>query len=330
MVLAGGFDYWTAAADVREWWPKVRPGGWVGGPGYGVWPGLTLAVDELLGPVEVLPWAGFWTARRGRGREQLREVPRRPKVAIVTAHFAAEPDHLRQCLHSVRSQTVPVVHYVVCDGSLPAWPDPAADVRMATIPGPHHDVGNAARAVGATLAAADGCEAVAFLDADNWYEPDHVSSVLDAHTRTGAVVVSSGRTLYGLDGRRLGPCPEVDGVSFVDTNCLCLFRPAFGLIGAWTEVPAGHAAVGDRYVWAVALRSGLPRAHTRRPTVAYRTPYKIHYDHFGVPAPPGAKVVIPGRDRTTVVRTGLGPDRSVPTPPTDPVPVDRSGDDHPQ
>lgn len=306
VILAGGFDYWAAAADLRAWWPKVRPGGWAGGPGYGVWPGLTRAVDDLLGPPELLSWDGFWRAARVPGRD-LRPTGWRPKVGVVTPHYAADPNHFRACLASVRSQSVPGLHYVVCDGSLPAWPDPAPDVRVVTVPGPHHDVGNAARAIGGILAAAEGCDAVTFLDADNWYERDHLAALLEAHARTGAAVVTSGRTLYGLDGRRLGPCLEVDGERFTDTNCLCLFRPGFGLIGAWAAVPAGRAAVGDRYVWAAAVRSGLQRVHTGRPTVNYRTPYKFHYDLFGVPTPAGAKILVEYPDRIAVVRVGLAP-----------------------
>lgn len=306
-VLAAGFDYWSAAADLRAWWPKVKAGGWLGGPGYGAWPGTRRAVDELLGPPTVLPATDFWVVHHIEDRD-LRCAEPHAKVGVVTPHFAAEPDHFRECLLSVRRQTAPCLHYVVCDGSAPAWPDAAADVRVVNLPGPHGDVGNAARAVGGILAAAEGCDAVAFLDADNWFEPDHVESLLAAGRTTGAAVCSSGRTLHALDGQPMGPCPEVDGEAFVDTNCLFLLRPAFGLLGEWAAVPVAHSAIGDRFVWAAVRRSGVPRVHTGRRTAAYRTPYAVHYRHFGLPVPPGAKVLASDNTQTVTRRVGESSD----------------------
>jgi hypothetical protein len=297
--LDGGHDYWSVTADIRAWWPKVRSGGWLGGHDYGTWVGVTRAVDDLLGPVEVVREATSWLIRKDPARP-LRNITLLPKVGVVTPHYATHPAHFRQCVLSVRRQSIPCIHYVVSDGDEPVWPDHPRDTRLVRIPGPHRDTGNAARAVGGTLAAAEGCDAVAFLDADNWFEPDHIESLLNVHRSSGAVVCSSGRKLYTLDGRLMGHCPEVDGEKFVDTSCLFLLRAAFGLIAYWAAVPPEQSAIGDRIFWTRVKQSKMPRIHTSRNTLAFRTQYASHYQHFGLPIPVGSKILVRDGSRTIV------------------------------
>ena len=50
--------------------------------------------------------------------------------------------------------------------------------------------------------------------------------------------------------------------------------------------------MADRVVWQTIKNMQLQHAHTGLPTVAYRTNYRFHYDHFGVAAPVGAKVIV--------------------------------------
>jgi len=48
--IDAGHKYGCARADIRAWWPKVRPGGWFGGYGYNdLHPGTQRAVDERFG-----------------------------------------------------------------------------------------------------------------------------------------------------------------------------------------------------------------------------------------------------------------------------------------
>jgi glycosyltransferase involved in cell wall biosynthesis len=229
-------------------------------------------------------------------------ISKLPKLAVITPYCAGSESYFEQCLESVLAQTIACVHIVVCDGETRVPSGRTTRLRIMTIPGPHHDTGNAARAVGGILADAEGFDAVAYLDADNWYDPDHVQLAWESANRTESAVISSARHLHALDGLWMGRCHEVNGTTFVDTNCLFLRRPAFGLLSAWAQIPHAHAAIGDRIVWARVLKSGLPHTHTGRATVHYRTPYKVHYDRFGLPVPDGAKVLRSTVERTTVIR----------------------------
>jgi hypothetical protein len=268
--LDAGHDYWSVAADILAWWPKIKPGGWLGGHDYGDWVGVTRAVDDLLGPIETIPEASSWMTRKEINRPP-RSMALPPKVGVITPHFSAEPQHFRHCVLSVRRQTIPCIHYVVCDGDEPVWPDNPRDTCVARIPGPHRDGGNAACAVGGMLAAADGCDAVAFLDADAWYEPDHIQSLFEIHRQTGAVICTSGRKLFTREGQLLGSSPDIDGERCVDRSGLFLLRVVFGLISHLATVHAGQRPPRVQSIWDQFKESAAIRVHTGRDTLACRT-----------------------------------------------------------
>lgn len=49
--LDGGHEYGSVAADLRAWWPLLKPGGLLIGDDYGIdgkWPGVRKAFDEFL------------------------------------------------------------------------------------------------------------------------------------------------------------------------------------------------------------------------------------------------------------------------------------------
>jgi glycosyltransferase involved in cell wall biosynthesis len=209
------------------------------------------------------------------------------RVAVVTPTHDASDVDLDACCWSVTSQDHSCEHVVVDDGS--AVPVTILGARIIRLPRAHADGGNVARAVGSIEAISDGCDAVAYLDADNWYEPDHVASLVALHRETGAVVCSSGRTLCDPLGKKLGVCTDVDGDAFVDTSCMVLFRPAFAMVAHWFLMPPMERMRGDRYVWGQIVQSGLRRAHSGRPTLNYRTTWANHYRRFGFEAPPWSR-----------------------------------------
>ncbi len=211
------------------------------------------------------------------------------KVAVVTPFHQTPTDWLQNCLASVDAQTVPCTHFLVCDGDVLPRVELSRNVQILRLPRPHADFGNAPRAVGSVSAICQDFDAIAYLDSDNWFEPEHIEQLCEAHDKTGAAVCSSSRNLYDLEGQLLGSCPEVDGVRFVDTNCLFLTRAAFGLVAAWYLMPRSHVEVGDRLVWKAIVDSKLSRSHSPRPTVNYRTRHVVHYEHFGKTPPPSAK-----------------------------------------
>src|SRR5437868_2086315 len=130
------------------------------------------------------------------------------KVAVVTAHYRTPWPWLERCLASVAGQSLPCEHFLVCDGD--DFPQAASysQVQVIRLPKPHGGCGDAARAIGAVSAVAQGFEAIAFLDSDNWYEANHAQVLVELHRQTGAAFCSSSRNLYTPDGEYLGRCPE--------------------------------------------------------------------------------------------------------------------------
>jgi predicted O-methyltransferase YrrM len=288
-------DFYSVVSDIRAWWPKIRIGGWIGGHDFGMWNGVTQAVQKSFSTFEAIPSATSWLLQKNADSDlRLFQLP--PKIGVVTPSFRPDADVLLKCMMSVYTQSMPCVHYLIGDGEPVRIPNRPLYTRTASIPGPHRDTGNAARAVGCTLAIAEGCDAIAFLDADNWYMPQHLEVMLSACVREKAFIASSGRTLHALDGSVLGRCPDVDGKRFVDTNCMFFMRPAFGLLNSWARIPESLKLIGDRVVWSKVIKSELPRIHVPAPSVCYRTMYRQHYAMFQKPIPSGAKVLKEGPD----------------------------------
>ncbi|MGE0713907.1 MAG: glycosyltransferase family 2 protein [Alphaproteobacteria bacterium] len=211
------------------------------------------------------------------------------RIAVVTPYFSEAPNVLWQCHASVLEQRRPVRHILVSDGR----PQPVVDSWDADhvrLPHPHGDAGNAARGIGALMAVAEGYDAVAFLDADNWYQPDHLEATAAGMEREGAALCSSARSLHAEDGRLLAPLDgESDGIRHADTNTLLVHRRAADLLALWCEMPPAFAWVGDRFLLAAARARGHAVAHVARATVCYRTRWAFHYRALGLPPPPGAK-----------------------------------------
>lgn len=148
----------------------------------------------------------------------------------------------------------------------------------------HADAGATPRALGALSAFARGFDAVAFLDADNWYDPDHIQCMVDAVGDAGGVIAT--RRIHGLDGTALYPDTwESNGVDHVDTNCWFLTRQAMHLMSHWI-VAKGMRLWSDRIFWDAVKRSGIRLVKHEKPTVAYVTKWAAHYINAGVEPPP--------------------------------------------
>jgi glycosyltransferase involved in cell wall biosynthesis len=212
------------------------------------------------------------------------------KIAVVTPYCREDPQTLRRCIDSVRAQTLPCIHYLVADGN----PNPlilasTATLRHLVLPVAHGDFGGVARVLGSLAAARDGCDAVAWLDADNWYRPDHLESLRQCHEATGKPLCASWRSMHRPDGSLMpiDPEQEIRG-DHVDTNCWLVTRPAFDLLTVWL-MPPGLSVIGDRIFFEAARRRGYGWATTRRRTVCYSSLYLDHYQRLKETPPPGAK-----------------------------------------
>lgn len=211
------------------------------------------------------------------------------RVAVVTPYCDEPEATLRRSHESVLSQTHACAHILVADGGgapfVKGW-----SAQHIVLGERHSDFGDTPRAVGSLSAIGQGFDAIAYLDADNWYEPDHIATMVDLHRATGAPVCVAARTLRRLDGSLLSTGGERgEGVDFVDTSCLFLTAEALRVAPMWALIPRETHAIGDRMVWGAILALKLRTARSDRPTVHYRTSFRVHYEERGEVAPPGAK-----------------------------------------
>jgi len=215
--------------------------------------------------------------------------PTQVRATVITPYYLEPLEVLRNCYESVLSQTFPCTHFMVADGH-PCEEVSSWAVEHIILPKPHHDLGNTARGVGSMSAMNQGYDAVSFLDADNWYYPNHIESMINLHRQTGAAVCTASRTIHRWDGSLMyADVHECDGKRHVDTNCFFMMRPAFRVLPIWMMMPTPLGPVGDRVIWQSIVARRIPCAHNPEPTVAFRTQYQVHYSNLGEPAPPGAK-----------------------------------------
>lgn len=165
-----------------------------------------------------------------------------PRYAVTVITPTVGTRHLRRAIEGVEAQTYPLVrHLVVVDGAehrarveamLPQCPRRPIDliVLPATLGGGGF---NGHRVYAAAPALVDS-RFVAFLDEDNWPDPDHLEAVMRRITAAGAawgfalrrIVDDEGRFVADDDCESLGPVPSwLDAsVHLVDANCYVLRR----------------------------------------------------------------------------------------------------------
>jgi hypothetical protein len=212
------------------------------------------------------------------------------RIAVITPYCHEDVATLHRCHSSVLSQTVACDHFLIADG----YPRPeVASWRTIhlTLP-PHADYGNTPRFIGSVSAESLGYDAIALLDADNWFQPNHLETLLALQSQSGASVVTCARLLIDATDRSvLGVCRESDGDTFNDTNCYLLTRPAFALFRVWTMADPGRRVLADRLFWEAIKGSRLPRVHSSAPTVNYSASWAANYWQFHKEPPNSAKLL---------------------------------------
>jgi glycosyltransferase involved in cell wall biosynthesis len=220
------------------------------------------------------------------------DLPSSPlRVAVVTPYYDEPLEVLRQAHESVRQQTYPCTHFLIADGRpndhVQHWTAEHTVLARA-----HSDNGNTPRGIGSICAANEGFDAIAYLDADNWFHPTHVARMVDLHRRTGALVCTATRSIHRHDGSLMYvDRDESDGKEMVDTSCLFLARGAFRALPLLVMMPRHLAPVCDKVFWSSLRARGYATAHCDEATVAFRTRYAAHYVNVGEVPPPGSKVL---------------------------------------
>jgi hypothetical protein len=214
------------------------------------------------------------------------------RVAVITPYYKEPLDILRQCHESVAQQSYPCLHVMVGDGApvpeLCNW-----SIDHIVLPKPHGDIGSTPRLVGSYHAIGLGIDAVAFLDADNWYRPDHVESLVRLSEATGASFLSSSRMLCRPDRSVIATCPNTDPTKFIDTSCMMFKRSAFPVLAQWVLMPPYAHVIGDRVMLHYVKAAGVQEAHSGQHSVFYRCGKEGIYRALGERMPPG---VLPAPD----------------------------------
>jgi glycosyltransferase involved in cell wall biosynthesis len=213
------------------------------------------------------------------------------KVAVVTPYHREPTEWLAQCIASVAAQTYPCTHMLVADG----FPRPELVPPTAlhiVLPRAHADNGNTPRAIGSMSAIGQGFDAIAYLDADNWYDPGFIEAMVKLQVVTGAAFCSAGRSIHRADGAlMLVDKTESNAKTLVDTSCMFLTRRGFPVVSVWALMPKQMSAACDSVFFRAVIARRLPRAHEPRPLVAFRTQYAAHYAAIGEPPPADAKTI---------------------------------------
>ena len=211
------------------------------------------------------------------GRVQRTRARKVNSVAVITPYFKESLSKLRRCHESVINQGPNVRHFMIADGfpqvELNQW-----KLMHIGLPQAHSDNGNTPRGIGGMIAFAQGFDAVAYLDADNWFAREHIASMRQTQHLTGASVVCSWRTIVLPDGTLVnGLDPEDQRKTHVDTSCYMITREAAFLASLWAKMPQKLGPICDRIFLRSALEAETMISWTHKPTVFFETNYLLHY-----------------------------------------------------
>jgi glycosyltransferase involved in cell wall biosynthesis len=214
------------------------------------------------------------------------------KIAVITPYYKESIEILRRCRESVKAQDIGVDHFFIADG-FPNWELSKWDIQHIVLSKNHDDMGNTPRGIGSMLADVEGYDFIAYLDADNWMHPNHLSSLFHLWQETEADVCASFRTMYAVNGIEM-KIQDKDELllKHIDTNCLFLHRSSFSVLNVWLKMPQILKDIGDRVFVAALRNQHFSFAHTKQRTSAYCTRYKIHYSACGLELPGDAKDLV--------------------------------------
>ena len=213
------------------------------------------------------------------------------RCAVITPYYR-EPRHfLERCIESVRCQTASADHFLISDGFSQEWLDNCESVRHLKLGKNHGDYGNTPRGLGALLAIAEGYNAVCFLDADNWIEPNHIQTCIE----TAAVSFGSIDECDCVFAKRLfkrfdeTTMPISEEPNHVDTNCYFFLPGSFHMLSIWVTMPKYMSSLGDRFFYSALSARKFRVASTMTPTVNYHCTFASLYRAIGEVPPIGCK-----------------------------------------
>jgi glycosyltransferase involved in cell wall biosynthesis len=208
--------------------------------------------------------------------------------AIITPYFKEPPEILKRCIDSVKQQSISADHFLISDGHPQDWVD-SSGVRHLRLSMAHNDSGNTPRGIGALLAISEGYTGIGFLDADNWYDPDHVEQCCTAANSVAAAPPD----LVAARRRSLLPDGTVTNLSeepnHIDTSCYWLLEGSFAVAHHWLTMVPQVAPACDRVFYKVVQANLLRICYTKSETVNFVGNYEDFYRAVGKTPPPDAK-----------------------------------------
>ena len=159
------------------------------------------------------------------------------RIVVITPTTGKET--VNRAMESVQDQTVPTEHLIVEDGKLTnihIFSTEYGDRQRQKITLPENVGGNGwyGHRVYAAMPLMVNADYILFLDEDNWFEPNHVATLLHkikskdlmwAHSLR-RIVNEAGQYIGDDDCESLGRYPTFydHTLNFVDTNCYCFKR----------------------------------------------------------------------------------------------------------
>lgn len=191
-------------------------------------------------------------------------------VAVVTATTGRET--LKQTIESVANQTVSCKHYIFVDGEQDNFIY-QYDKNNKWCYLPVRTGGNGMMNGGIVAASAFLVQEdlICWLDDDNWFEPNHIETMLEAKGNKPyayslrKLVEDSGDFFDYDDFESLGQYSN-----FIDLNCYLMDRALATQIAPLWYKTTGDLMVGDRFVYEALRQNNIPFGETGKYTVNYR------------------------------------------------------------
>jgi Glycosyl transferase family 2 len=208
------------------------------------------------------------------------------RTLIVTPYYKESRAKLERCIASVSAQTYRPDHLLVADGYPVDWIE-TAGVRHLRLDRAHGDFGNTPRALGMMIGIAERYDAIALLDADNWYESDHVERCWSAASGNCDYVVAL-RRFRRPDGSIM-PIKDEPIDRHVDTSCFFFLEGSYTTLPLWGTMPREISPICDRIFYAALKARRMRQSVTDRVTVNFEVTVRGFFEKLNETPPPEAK-----------------------------------------
>lgn len=212
------------------------------------------------------------------------------KYAIITPYYKEDQPFLQRCIDSVKEQTIKTDHFLISDGEPQSWID-TQGVRHIKLDRSHGNYGGTPRGVGALIAIGEEYDGIGLLDADNWFDKDHVEVCLQAASTCNGGISQCDYVIAQRRFRRpdqtVMPIPEEP--DHVDTSCFFFLEGSFVAIPYYATMSNKFGAISDRIFYVALRKQRFSFERTKKPTVNYHCMYEQLYRFLGEHPPLGAK-----------------------------------------